>query len=220
VGDLPPALQAKLLRFLEQKCFMRVGGIREIEVDVRILAATNANLQQAVREGRFRSDFYFRLKVLELVIPPLRERPEDIPPLVEHFVAQFERTFHRGVQGVTDRAMAKLQSYPWPGNVRELRNVVERAVILAQHSRLGPEDFHLEPLEPASADRFTLPEGGVNLEEVERRLVEQAIERAGGNQTLAGKLLGLTRDQVHYRLKKFDLLDRIRREEGTRNIPG
>ncbi len=209
VGDLDPALQAKLLRFLEEKKFIRVGGVKDISVDVRIIAATNRDLKKAVREGRFREDFFYRLNVLEIVIPPLRDRTEDIEPLVEYFIDFFNKGFRKNVKGLSGKAAKRLCEYTWPGNVRELKNVVERAVILSRNSILEAEDFPLDRYRMASGvveDAFSLPRDGIDLEKVECSLVKQAMERAGGNQAMAGRLLGLNRDQVHYRLKKFSLL--------------
>jgi DNA-binding NtrC family response regulator len=218
VGDLAPSLQAKLLRFLEEKRFIRVGGTRDIQVDVRVIAATNRDLKKAVKEGRFREDFYYRLNVLEINIPPLRERREDIEPLVDHFIAIFNRTFRKEVKKASADAIRRLMEYDWPGNVRELKNIVERAVILSKNRVLGWEDFPLD-LKGDNVDTgdslFDLPRGGVDLEEMEKKLVRQAMERANGNQALAGRLLGLNRDQVHYRLKKFSLLDLISNPKGS-----
>ena len=209
VGEVGPNLQAKLLRFLEDRSFKRVGGTVDIHVDVRIVAATNANLEQAVSEGRFRKDLYYRLKVIPITLPPLRERPEDIPLLVKHFIDHFNREFKKTTRGVTHSAMQALMEYPWPGNIRELKNLIERVMILENKelidvSDLPREIMAQEPYVPVE-QAFTLPPGGVVLEDVERSLIEQALKRTGGNQTRAAKLLGLTRDTLRYRLKKFGL---------------
>jgi len=210
IGEMTPALQAKLLRFLEEKTFRRVGGTADVHVDVRVVAATHRQLEEAVRDGKFRQDLYYRLNVLRIEIPPLRERDGDIALLAQHFLETFAREFKRAVPGMTPAAEQLLRSYAWPGNVRELRNLVERAVLMADDGALQPSDF--ETLRAASgavpggsAGVFTLPVAGVNLEEVEKSLVTQALERAGGNQTKAATLLGLHRDQIRYRIEKFGL---------------
>jgi two-component system, NtrC family, response regulator AtoC len=209
IGEMVPALQAKLLRVLEEKMFRRVGGSGDIQVDVRVIAATNRNLEDLVREGKFRDDLYYRLNVLRIELPPLRARAEDIPLLAQHFVEDFSREFKRSVRGLTPEALEVLSSYSWPGNVRELRNMIERAVLLSDSEALQPADF--DSLAPARAavggahGPFELPIGGVVLDDVERSLVVQALDRAGGNRTRAAALLGLHRDQIRYRIEKFGL---------------
>jgi DNA-binding NtrC family response regulator len=209
IGEMVPALQAKLLRVLEEKTFRRVGGSGDIEVDVRVIAATNRNLEDLVREGKFRDDLYYRLNVLRIELPPLRARAEDIPLLAQHFVEDFSREFKRPVRGLSQEAIDALSSYAWPGNVRELRNMIERAVLLSDADELRPADFDsLAPARAAAAGShgpFDLPIGGVVLDDVERSLVVQALERAGGNRTRAAALLGLHRDQIRYRIEKFGL---------------
>ncbi|MEJ2367104.1 MAG: sigma 54-interacting transcriptional regulator, partial [Acidobacteriota bacterium] len=209
IGTMSMNLQVKLLRVLEEKNFKRIGGVTDISADVRIVAATNDNLEHAVNEGRFRKDLYYRLKVIPLFLPPLRERPDDIPLLVKHFIEHYNREFKKDTHGVSRAAMQELMEYPWPGNVRELKNLIERIMILENKEVIDVPDLPAEirgqeamvPTENA----FTLPPGGVVLEDVERTLIEQALQRSGGNQTRAAKLLGLTRDTLRYRLKKFDL---------------
>jgi DNA-binding NtrC family response regulator len=208
IGDMTPALQAKLLRFLEEKAFKRVGGAEDIRVDVRVIAATNQDLEKAVRKGDFREDLYYRLNVLPVVMPPLRERTGDVALLARHFLDTFNREFRKTVTGLSPDAIRLLDSYPWPGNVRELKNAVERAVLLAEGDRLGPEDFLALGAGTARLGTqagFLLPPSGLDIHEVERSLVEQALERTGGNQTRAGDLLGLNRDQIRYRIEKFNL---------------
>ncbi len=205
IAEMTPALQAKLLRFLEEKTFRRVGGTADLRVDVRVVAATNRNLEESVRSGRFREDLYYRLRVLPVTLPPLRERTGDVAVLASHFVAQFAREFRKGVWGLTTDAVRRLESYGWPGNVRELKNAVERAVLLAEEERLAPGDFPLGGSLDGAADAFRLPPGGVDLEELERDLVVQALRRTGGNQTQAARLLHLNRDQIRYRIDKFGL---------------
>jgi len=205
IGEMTPALQAKLLRFLEEKTFRRVGGTTDLRVDVRVVAATNRNLEEAVQSGRFREDLYYRLRVLPVTLPPLRERTGDVAVLASHFVAQFAREFKKGVWGLTADAVRRLEAHGWPGNVRELKNAVERAVLLAEGERLVPDDFPLGGAAGSGADGFRLPPGGVDLEQVERDLVVQALRRTGGNQTQAARLLHLNRDQIRYRIEKFGL---------------
>ena len=204
IGEMTPGLQAKLLRFLEEKTFKRVGGLADIRVDVRVIAATHRNLEDEVRAGKFREDLFYRLQVMPILLPPLRERRGDIPMLVEYYVDKYNREFRKRVRCVTPDGLALLEQYRWPGNVRELRNAIERAMLLTDRDELGPEDFGTLTRSAISAT-FRLPPNGVNLEEVERQLVVQALERAGGNQTHAGQLLGINRDQVRYRIEKFGL---------------
>ena len=205
IGEMTSALQAKVLRFLEEKTFRRVGGTADLHVDVRVVAATNRHLEKAVASGRFREDLYYRLQVLPVALPPLRERTGDVALLVSHFVAQYAREFRKGVWGLTADALRRLEGHGWPGNVRELKNAVERADLLAEGERLVPEDFPLGTPGGSSLDGFRLPPAGVNLEELERDLVVQALRRTGGNQTQAAKLLHLNRDQIRYRIEKFGL---------------
>ena len=206
IGEMVPLLQSKLLRFLEEKTFKRVGGSADIKVDVRVIAATNRSLEDEVKKGRFREDLYYRLNVMAVSLPPLRERRDDIPRLVHHYVDLFNTEFRKKIHGVSVNAMSALQSYGWPGNVRELRNAVERAMLLAESNELN--ESHFPVLSSAAGELSTgisLPGGGINLEALERSLVVQALERAGWNQTKAATLLGLNRDQIRYRIEKFEL---------------
>ena len=205
IGEMVPALQAKLLRFLEEKSFKRVGGAADIRVDVRVVAATNRNLDEEVARGHFRSDLFYRLNVLPIRLPALREHAEDVRILVDYFVDMFNREFKKRITGVSPAAATLLKQYGWPGNVRELRNVVERAMLLAEGQELEAQDFGMLKMAAGTAEGFELPPGGVNLEDVERTLVVQALKRAGGNQTKAAQLLGLNRDQIRYRIEKFGL---------------
>jgi DNA-binding NtrC family response regulator len=204
IGEMAPALQAKLLRFLEEKTFKRVGGVADIRVDVRVIAATNRNLEEEVKKGRFREDLYYRLNVLPIVLPPLRARAEDVPVLVRYFVDSFNREFRKKVRGVADDAMRRLQAYRWPGNIRELRNAVERAMLLAEGPELTADEFPVASKTPVTQE-LQLPAGGIDLDQLERSLVVQALERSGWNQTKAATLLGLNRDQIRYRIEKFKL---------------
>jgi transcriptional regulator with PAS, ATPase and Fis domain len=206
IGEMVPALQAKLLRFLEEKAFKRVGGAADIHVDVRVIAATNRNLEEEVRAGRFRADLFYRLNVLPIHLPPLRSHLDDLPPLVNFYIDTFNREFKKQVRGVTAAAMRALSSYGWPGNIRELRNAVERAMLLADNTILDTKDF---PIVGAAREQmsngFELPPTGVDLEQIERSLVLQALTRSDWNQTRAATLLGLNRDQIRYRIEKFNL---------------
>jgi DNA-binding NtrC family response regulator len=204
IGEMASGLQAKLLRFLEEKTFKRVGGLTDIRVDVRVIAATNRDLEAEVQAGKFREDLFYRLQVMPVVLPPLRERDGDIRLLVNYFIDRYNREFRKRVKGATPEAMAALEQYRWPGNIRELRNAIERAMLLMDREWLEPDDF--ATMKPAATwVQFRLPANGVVLEDVERQLLEQALERAHGNQTHAGHLLGINRDQVRYRIEKFGL---------------
>jgi len=206
IGEMAPGLQAKLLRVLEEKAFKRVGSVVDIKLDVRVVAATNRQLEDEVKKGRFREDLYYRLNVLPIVLPPLRARSEDIPALVNYFVDAFNTEFRKKVRGVTPDAMKRLQTYGWPGNIRELRNAVERAMLLTEGNELTADLF---PVVSGDAPRLTeaveLPPTGIDLEQLERSLVIQALERSGWNQTKAAAQLGLNRDQIRYRIEKFKL---------------
>ena len=204
VGEMTPGLQAKLLRFLEEKTFKRVGGLADIRVDVRVIAATNRNLEEEVSHGKFREDLFYRLQVMPIALPPLRERRGDIPLLASYYIDAFNREFKRHVRGVSADAMTMLEQYQWPGNIRELRNAIERAMLLVEHEWLQPGDFTTLTRSITPAE-FKLPAEGISLDEVERQLLVQALERSGGNQSHAGQLLGINRDQVRYRIEKFGL---------------
>ncbi len=210
VGDMPGALQAKLLRFLEEKAFRRVGGVHDIEVDVRVIAASNRDIEKAVRDGSFREDLFYRLNIIPIGLAPLRERGDDIELLVKHFVAGFAREFRKEVHGLNGPAIERLKSYGWPGNVRELRNAVERAVLLCKSTTLTQTDFvlgrGLDDGEVIGIKDLQLPPSGVDLQEVEEQLVRQALKRAGNNQSQAARMLHLSRDQLRYRMEKFGLL--------------
>jgi DNA-binding NtrC family response regulator len=205
IGEITAGLQSKLLRFLEEKTFKRVGGLADVRVDVRVIAATNRDLEQEVRAGKFREDLFYRLHVMPLTLPPLRERDGDTRLLIEYYVDRFNREFRKKVRGLNDEAIALLEHYRWPGNIRELRNAIERAMLLVDHEWLMPHDFPSLTRHASSTSLFRLPPDGVNLEDVERQLLVQALERCGWNQTHAGQLLRINRDQVRYRIEKFGL---------------
>ncbi len=205
IGDMDLALQAKILRFLESRNFKRVGGVRDVEVDVRIIAATNKNLEEKIRNGMFREDLYFRLNVIPIDIPPLRDRPEDVIPLADHFLSEFSRDLGKDVLRITDEAREAMESYNWPGNVREIKNVIERAMILSADDTLDLDDLRLRESRPSAADEpGTFPT--LNLEEMEMVLITKALEETGSNQSSAARLLGITRDTLRYRMKKHGLL--------------
>jgi DNA-binding NtrC family response regulator len=212
IGEMVPALQAKLLRFLEEKSFKRVGGSADIRVDVRVIAATNRDLEDAVSHGKFRADLYYRLNVMQVQLPPLREHGSDIPLLVSFYIDQFNREFRKQVRGASAQALELLRGYSWPGNVRELRNAVERAMLLADGEWLEPEHFPFAVSRRTPAGAYDLPNEGVSLEQVERNLVIQALTRTGWNHTKAAALLGLNRDQIRYRIEKFGLEKAAQRE--------
>ena len=201
IGDLPLEAQAKLLRVLQEKIIYRLGGTEEIKIDVRIIAATNQNLEELVKDGKFREDLYYRLNVFPIKIPPLRERKEDIIPLAEYFIRKF---LNKNVEGIllTPSAKKILLQYPFPGNVRELANAIERAIIISGSS-LPLSGEHFSFLQSANQEDnvFNLPPEGINLEELEKQLIKQALERTGGNQSAAARLLGLTRSKFRTRMK-------------------
>lgn len=209
IGEMSPGTQAKLLRALENRRFKRVGGVADIVLNAGVIAATNRNLEEAVRGGQFREDLYFRLNVIRIEVPPLRDREQDVPLLVDHFLQKFSAKFGRRIRGVTEDALRRLMAYGWPGNVRELRNVLERIAILESDDIIREE--HLPPEMQESAPQgppvcaFTLPAEGVDLESVERTLIQQAMARVEGNQSAAARLLGITRYALRYRLEKHGL---------------
>jgi two-component system response regulator AtoC len=209
VGDMPPILQAKLLRFLEEKAFRRVGGISDIEVDVRIIAATNRDIDKLVEQDKFREDLYYRLNIIPIRLPPLRERGDDLQMLTQHFIAMFASEFRKPITNITEQAQTKLAAYSWPGNIRELRNAIERAILLCKREVLDADDLVLGRIRDRTGDAIQglqLPGNGVDLDQVEEQLVRQALQRTGGNQTRAAKLLTLSRDQLRYRMQKYGLL--------------
>ncbi len=232
IGELSPLLQAKLLRVLEDQVIRRVGGTRDMQVNVRVIAASNRDLEKAVRDGQFRQDLWYRLAIISIYLPPLRERKEDIQPLVDFFIERYNRKFKKSIRGIAEETRRLLLSHDWPGNVRELKNAIERAMILEDEPLLTPEYLPFSVARQQSAmtafeagafgngsggggtqlpngrmlPRLTLPEGGTSLEEVERAMVELALKQATGNQTHAARLLDISRDALRYKLKKFGLM--------------
>lgn len=213
IGDIPMTTQTKLLKLIESKRFKRIGGISDIEVDVRVIAATNKNLKEEIKSGRFREDLYYRLRVIPIFIPPLRARKGDIPILANYFIDKFNQEFRKDkdIKGLSSGAEKALLSYSWPGNVRELKNVIERAIILESGDKILIEHLPIEVMEGVSPNEshdsiFALPENGVSLEEVEKNLLMQALQTAKGNQSRAAKLLRISRYALRYRMKKFGYL--------------
>ena len=206
IGDMPPGLQAKLLGVLEERKFRRVGGLKEIEVDVRVVSATHRNLELMVKEGEFRADLLYRLRVIPIQIPPLRERPDDIPLLAEHFAAELAAGWGRPAMHLASDAIKVLEGRAWPGNVRELRNAIERAVILSDGDELPARSFGEEPT--TTEETVTLPSEGINIENLVDDFVRRALDRCNGNQSAAARLLNMTRDQVRYRMQKMGLLSK------------
>jgi DNA-binding NtrC family response regulator len=218
IGDMPGALQAKLLRVLQEREFERLGGTKTIKVDVRVVAATNQDLRAALEQGTFREDLYYRLNVVPISIPPLREHKEDIPYLVDHFIARFAESSGKQIEGITAAAMKVLVDFHWPGNVRELENIIERAVVMSTGPKIDVGDIRLDIASPGS-DRVDLSTAtadgsllsllpqGMTLEQLEDRLVKEALQRAGGNKSQAARLLGLTRNALRYRLSKLGVKD-------------
>jgi DNA-binding NtrC family response regulator len=218
IGDMAAATQAKLLRVLQDREFFRLGGTRAIRSDVRIVAATNQDLEKGMRAGRFREDLFFRLNVIRVDMPPLRDRREDTEELARHFAAEFARELGRPLRALSPGALARLCAHPWPGNVRELRNVVERAVLLADGERIEADDIDL-PAPPAptgSGVRLEIPPQGISLRVVERELVLAALRRAGFVQKDAAALLGVSRRKLNYMVQRM----RITHPSWRRNRSG
>ena len=211
IGDVPAAIQVKLLRVLQEREFERLGGTKTLKVDVRMIAATNRDLRAALEEGTFREDLYYRLNVVPVDIPPLREHKEDIPDLVNHFLARFATDNEKEIEGITPAALDALRDYYWPGNVRQLENVVERAVALSAGRVIDVEDIHLDSAPgragaAASGNDQFLPEG-MTLEQWEDNMIREALRRADGNKSQAARLLGLSRNALRYRLGKLGVPD-------------
>jgi DNA-binding NtrC family response regulator len=212
IGDVPAPIQVKLLRVLQEREFERLGGTRTIKVDVRLIAATNRDLRAALEEGTFREDLYYRLNVVPIDIPPLRERKEDIPDLVDHFLNRFARESGKDIHSITPAAVKTLMDYHWPGNVRQLENIVERGFALSAGPVLDIGDIHLDQRGPAAnmtggaGGAPFLPEG-MTLELWEDEMIREAMRRANGNKSEAARLLGLSRNALRYRLAKLGVAD-------------
>ncbi len=211
IGDIRPALQAKLLRVLQDQTFERVGGTRAIRSDLRFVAATNRDLRGAVRDGLFRLDLYYRLDVVTLTLPPLRERAGDVPALAQHFLERYRRELKRDLRGITPDALAALRRYAWPGNVRELENVIERATVLAEGPEIGVRDLPAELRDAGLADGLTREAARTYhaaVEEFKRGLIASTLRRTGGNRTRAARLLGLQRTYLARLIRDLGLADR------------
>ena len=214
IGNMPPSLQVKLLRILQEREFERVGGNDSIKVDVRIIAATSSNLEQMVKEGAFREDLYYRLNVIPLNMPPLRERREDIPLLIQRFISQFCDTHQLEMKTMSPQVMKALMAYEWPGNVRQLENIVERMVALTgSRTAIMPADLPSEIQNPddlGAAPPFEIPEEGINFTNIvvdmERELILQGLRKANGNKKLAAKLLNLKRTTLIEKIKRIGLV--------------
>jgi DNA-binding NtrC family response regulator len=204
IGDISSKLQMDLLRVLQERSFYRVGGSEEIHVDVRVIAATNVNLQEAVRDGKFRDDLYYRLNVITIRIPPLRERREDIPLLASSFIERISHELGKPVVDIAEGAMTMLMDHSWPGNVRELENVIERAIITCRGKALVEDDLAFLRHAPASLQPWEVPEN-VTLEELEKRVVEVTLHRTQGNIKEAAMLLGIDRSTLYAKIKKYDM---------------
>ena len=225
IGDMPLAMQAKVLKIIDSNKFRRLGGDKDLDTDVRLITATNQDLQQMVKEKKFRGDLFYRLNVMTIQIPPLRDRKDDIPSLVNYFIERLNEEYGRSVEGISPEALDCLAAYDWPGNVRELRNAVERAMMLEEGRMLSSQLFKQQlaiagngapsavhqPVSTQGAGAgdgyITLPPDGISLEDVETQLIRQAMERFDGNQTQAAKCLHMSRDTLRYRIKKFELQD-------------
>jgi len=207
IGELSQAVQVKLLRFLQEREFQRLGGNQTLRADVRIISATNRNLDDLVKTGKFREDLYYRLKVVTIDIPPLRERKEDIPPLIDHFLQKYARENGKVIKGVSSEARDLLIKYDYPGNVRELENILERAVVISRDEVLSVEDL------PFLEESFAAPDDGRKaegllrgaMEEMERKMIVEAMEKAGDHQTKAAEILGISERMLRYKLKKYGL---------------
>ena len=213
IGDVPPAIQVKLLRVLQERQFERLGGTKTLKVDVRLIAATNRDLRAALEEGTFREDLYYRLNVVAIDIPPLREHKEDIPALANFFLERFARGSGKPVRGITPAAMRVLMDFHWPGNVRELENILERGVTLSSGPMLEASDIHLDTRTPnhQAGSAPVIPEG-MTLDKWEQEIIREALRRANGNKSQAARALGLSRNALRYRLSQMGVNDTAEKE--------
>jgi DNA-binding NtrC family response regulator len=209
IGDMPPGLQAKLLRVLQDRTFERVGGTKPIRADIRIIAATNRNLDQATKDGRFREDLFYRLNVVRITLPPLRDRMEDVPVLVRHLVTKYAAETKKVVRDVGAEALARLQAHTWPGNVRELANVIERAVVLCAGDRIGSDDLALPtrgaPSAPSMNPGACDGDFYAQVKAAKQTIIRAALDRVGGNQTKAAEILGLQRTHLVKLLRALEI---------------
>jgi DNA-binding NtrC family response regulator len=212
IGDVPGSIQVKLLHVLQDREFERLGGTKTLKVDVRVIAATNQDLRAALEQGTFRQDLYYRLNVVPISIPPLRERKEEIPYLVDYFIARFARESDKPLAGITPAALQLLADFHWPGNVRELENIIERAVALSTGTVIDVEDIRLDISPPSAStapagESTPFPPEGTTLEQFEDEIIREALRRANGNKSQAARLLGLSRNALRYRLSKMGVPD-------------
>ncbi len=209
ISTLNLHLQAKLLRFLETQIFKRVGGLKDIEVDIRVIAATNQDLEIACEKGEFRKDLYYRLNVCPVFVPPLRERKRDIIPLAQHFISHYNAKFRKSIKGLAPEVEKFFTEYEWPGNVRELKNAVERAMIFEEESLISAKNLPIESkksgFESSTLNPKKFPNTNLSLEEMEKEMLKEALKKANGNQSQAAKLLKITRDTLRYKIKKYGL---------------
>jgi transcriptional regulator with PAS, ATPase and Fis domain len=213
IGDMNPNLQSKLLRVLQERQFERIGGIKPINTDIRVISATHQDLKKAIQQKKFREDLYYRLNVIPIEIPPLREHISDIPLLVHHFFEQFSKSKKKEIKGITEEALQRLMEYGWPGNVRELENMVERIIILSDHEMITlqdlPEKIQVLPETDPSSRHFEIPDGGVSLEtavsEFEKQLILQALNKTGWVKNKAAQLLHLNRTTLIEKIKRQNL---------------
>jgi DNA-binding NtrC family response regulator len=201
IAEVSPSIQVKLLRFLQEMEFERVGDARTIKVNVRVIAATNRDLKAAVAAGRFREDLYYRLKVVEIEVPPLRERRDDIPLLAHHFCERFGKRYQKQISGFTDEVMAALLAYDWPGNVRELEHAIERAFVLCPSQTISRKYLPAEVGSAASGPIMNTPAGD------EPTIITKALRRSGGNKAKAARYLGISRQTLYRKLRRYDLLE-------------
>lgn len=208
IGDVPPAVQVKLLRVLQERDFERLGGDKTIQVDVRVIAATNQDLRAALEQGAFREDLYYRLNVVPINLPALRERKEDIDELAVHFLERFSEDLGASASSISPAALEKLRGYHWPGNVRELENIIQRAMVMTEGEVIQPQDIHLDNAQGASPNgSVTFLPDGMTLEQYEQELIREAMRRADNNKSQAARLLGLTRNALRYRLGQMGIED-------------
>ncbi|HET6370573.1 MAG TPA: sigma-54 dependent transcriptional regulator [Nitrospiria bacterium] len=222
IGDLSLNMQAKILRTLQEREIRRIGGREEIKIDVRVIAATNKRLEEEIRQGRFREDLYYRLNVISIQLPPLRERATDIPALVDHFIAKYSQQTSKKVRGLTPDALRLLMDYPWPGNVRQLESVVERAVLLCEGELVAQDDLPKEiRIRHDQMDRlnFDIPPEGFSLEAFEKELLLKAMEKSDGVIARAAKLLGISYRTLQYRLEKFGIRKSDGKEHAQESSP-
>ena len=210
IGELSPVLQVKLLRVVQEKTFRRIGGTEDIKIDVRIISATNQNLAEKVKSGKFREDLYFRLNVIPIQVPPLRERKEDIPLLARHFIEKYAREFNKEIRTMSSYAMELLTDYAFPGNVRELENIIERSVAMETSNIILPENLLFSANTCGATNlHIEIPDRGINLNEemdkIEKKFIEKALQKAKGSKTRAGELLQVTFDSLRYRIEKLGI---------------